>query len=111
QAVRQFNLNSERMTKAVSQMDGGTREWMDLTKALDLRLGMVVNEMKDEADGLRVFSNGLAGNVDRMFWHLESANQTSTQLASAVERLSGAIQSNTVVQEDKLSDIASQLNL
>lgn len=110
-AVQQFNLNSDRMTKAVSQMDGGTREWMNLTKNLDLRLGMVVSEMKDEADGLRVFSNGLTGNVDKMFWHLESANQTSSQLASAVEKLSSALQANTAVQEDKLSDIASQLNV
>lgn len=110
QAVQQFNLNSDRMTRAVSQMDGGAREWMNLTKDLDLRLGMVVNEMKDEADGLRVFSNGLTGNVDKMFWHLESANQTSNQLAVAVEKLSSLIQTNTVVQEDRLSEIAAQLN-
>jgi len=111
QAVKQFNTNSDRMTRAVSQMDGGAREWMNLTKELDLRLGMVVGQMKDEADGLRVFSNGLTGNVDRMFRHLESANQTSTQLAAAVEKLSSAIEANTVVQEDKLNDIAAQLNV
>lgn len=110
-AVKDFNINSDRMTKAVAQMDGGTREWMNLTKELDMRLGMVVGQMKNEADGLRVFSNGLTGNVDKMFWHLEAANQTSTQLASAVEKLSSAIQATTVVQEDKLNDIAAQLNL
>lgn len=110
-ALLQFNTITGQMGTAVNQMDGGAREWMNLTKGLDLRLGMVVGQMKDEADGLRVFSNGLTGNVDRMFANLEAASQTSTQLATAIEQLSGAVQANTVVQEDKLTDIAAQLNL
>lgn len=111
QALLQFNTISAQMGSAVSQMDGGAREWMNLTKGLDLRLGMVVGQMKEEADGLRVFSNGLTGNVDKMFSNLESASQTSARLATAIEQLSGAVQANTVVQEDKLTDIAAQLNL
>lgn len=111
QAVTHFNAIADRMGSAVSQMDGGAREWMNLTRDVNLRLGMVVNEMQGEAQGLRAFSQGLTGNVDKMFGHLESANVTSTQLAAAVEKLSGAIQGNTVVQEDKLSDIAAQLNV
>lgn len=111
QAVTQFNVITDQMGKAVTQMDGGAREWMNITKEIDMRLGMVVGEMKDEADGLRVFSNGLTGNVDRMFANVESASQTSSQLSTAIEQLSGAIQANTVVQEDKLNDIAAQLNV
>jgi hypothetical protein len=111
QAVTQFNVITDRMGNAVTRMDGGAREWMNLTKDLDLRLGLVVTEMKDEADGLRVFSNGLTGNVDRMFGHLESATQTSAQLTYAIENLASSIQANTALQEDKLNDIASQLNV
>lgn len=111
QAVTQFNSITSQMGKAVTQMDGGAREWMNITKEIDLRLGMVVGEMRQEADGLRVFSNGLTGNVDKMFSNLEAATQTSNQLSVAIEQLSGAIQANTVVQEDKLNDIAAQLNL
>lgn len=108
-AVTRFGGISDRMVQAVTQMDSGAREWMNLTRDLDLRLGMVVNEMKDEADGLRVFSNGLTGNVDQMFWHVQSATQTSAQLSSSIENLASAIQANTVLQEDKLNDIAAQL--
>lgn len=111
QAVSQFNVITNQMGKAVIQMDGGAREWMNITKEIDLRLGMVVGEMKGEAEGLRVFSNGLTGNVDKMFSNLESASQTSAHLSSAIERLSGSIQANTVVQEDKLNEIAAQLNV
>ncbi len=111
QSLLQFNAITERIGNAVLRMDGGAREWMNLTKDLDLRLGMVVNEMRDEADGLRVFSNGLTGNVDKMFGHIESARQTSAQLTTAVEKLSSAIQANTILQEDKLNDIAAQLNV
>jgi hypothetical protein len=110
QAVTQFNVITDQMGKAVTQMDGGAREWMNITKEIDLRLGMVVGEMRDEADGLRVFSNGLTGNVDNMFKHLESASVTSSQLSTAIEKLSGSIQANTVVQEDRLNEIAAQLN-
>lgn len=110
-ALLQFNGITAQMGTAVTQMDGGTREWMNLTQGLDLRLGMVVGQMKEEADGLRVFSNGLTGNVDKMFSNLEAASQTSAQLATAIDQLSGAVQANTVVQEDKLTDIAAQLNL
>lgn len=110
QAVTHFNVITGRMEKTVSQMDGGAREWMNLTKDIDMRLAMVANEMKQEADGLRVFSNGLTGNVDQMFGHLQVASQTSAQLTSAVEKLSSAIQASTVLQEDKLNDIAAELN-
>lgn len=110
-AVNQFNGISDQMGRAVVQMDSGAREWINLTKDLDFRLAMVVNQMQNEADGLRVFSNGLTGNVDRMFGNLESANQTSSQLTLAIERLSSAIQADTVLHEDKLNDIAAQLNV
>jgi hypothetical protein len=46
-----------------------------------------------------------------MFSNLEAASQTSANLSTAIEQLSGAVQANTVVQEDKLTDIAAQLNL
>lgn len=110
QAVIHFNSVTDRVGTAVARMDGGAREWIDLTKEVDLRLGMVVHQMRDEADGLRVFSGGLTGNVDKMFSNLELATQTSSALTSVIEKLSGSIQAYTMLQEDKLSEIATQLN-
>lgn len=108
-AVRVFRVTAEQVATAVKSMDGGARAWMGITTEFDLKLARVVEEMKDEADGLRVFSNGLTGNVDRMLGHVDSANATSDQLKLAVDRLTTSIEDNATRQEENLTEIVAQL--